>query len=290
MSKSNNRVEVHPMKKWLRNNCHYIPVGMDVDFDTSRQMLGKFKKERWKTRETKTEVRIYISNNKNNNNLSVDNPKNSESINTALESLNNTQRSNASKKRELKRNSKSTLIFKSEIEELLDGANSEIAYSMKKDLAAMTNMAFYKYRPKKIALQLTNKEIVKGYCHLLKNNNDIDFSKKVLMQLNKNQSQTIRKIAKKRGDKKDIWEHVIPVKIIVDEIIKMLENNNLTDIDKLLNLYEKAGQCAVSKSEDKKLNFYKSSMPADWNWRDPNVDIYARYSAVGIVINNEPNE
>jgi hypothetical protein len=194
----------------------------------------------------------------------------------------NQEQSRASKQREKRRNSPSTVRFKLEIELLLEKADAQISYCMKKDLAAMTDMAFYKYRPKVIKIGLTKKEIIKGYVLVLSNANDIVLSKKALRELSKNQSQTLRTAAPRYGKAKDIWEHAIPAKVIVDELIKMIESSCFKGIDRLLELYEIAGQRPLTKEDNKLLDTLKSSMPNGWNWRDADVDCFARYNAVDI--------
>ena len=92
----------------------------------------------------------------------------------------------------------------------------------------------------------------------------------------------IKPLLKKNS--KDIWEHAIPAKVIVDELIKMIENNCFKGIDRLLELYEIAGQRPLTKDDNKLLDTMKSSMPDGWNWRDVDVDCFARYNAVGIEI------
>jgi hypothetical protein len=94
----------------------------------------------------------------------------------------------------------------------------------------------------------------------------------------------LRKAAPRYGKAKDIWEHAIPAKVIVDELIKMIESNCFKDIDRLLELYEIAGQRPLTQEDNKLLYSMKSSMPDGWNWRDADVDCFARYNASGIEI------
>ena len=72
-------------------------------------------------------------------------------------------------------------------------------------------------------------------------------------------------------------EHAVPLKIIVDELLKLdpLTSKNIEKL--LIKLYR---VCIVSKSEHKKLSAAKlrSKMPDDWDRKDP----YARYKKVGI--------
>lgn len=196
----------------------------------------------------------------------------------------NQDQSSASKQREKRRNSPSSVRFRQEIELLLEKADAQISYCMKRDLATMTDMVFYKHRPKVINIELTAKEVIKGYVLVLSSANDAALAKRTLRELSKNQSQTLRKAAPRYGKAKDIWEHAIPAKVIVDELIKMIESNCFKDIDRLLELYEIAGQRPLTQEDNKLLDAMKSSMPDGWNWHDADVDCFARYNAVGIEI------
>ena len=193
------------------------------------------------------------------------------------------KQSKLSKKREKKRNSPETQKFKSGILDLVSNAEEEVAYSIMKDLACMTSMPFYKDRPKKVKITKDHVLMLKAYVELLANYHDEEFAIKTIKSLNKNQAQLLRKVAPKIGTKKDIWEHAIPAKVIVDEIIIMIKSKDLSMLDKLINVYQKAGQRALTEKEDKLLSNYKSSMPNEWNWRDENVDPLARHTIVGII-------
>jgi hypothetical protein len=52
----------------------------------------------------------------------------------------------------------------------------------------------------------------------------------------------------------------------------MISNGDATELDKLLKLYCAAGQRGITKEQDELLRNYRSCMPADWNWKDENVD------------------
>lgn len=193
--------------------------------------------------------------------------------------------SEKSKKRIEQRNSPATQEFKLKIIELLNSTkdkDDEVVYSIIKDLSVMTNMPFYKERPKKIKITKSPREMIKAYVKLLCDHDDKEFAIKVLKNLNKNQAQTLRKAAPRIGSKKEIWEHAIPAKIIVDELIVMIKSKDMSMIDTLLDVYYRAGQRALTKDEDQLLSKYRCSMPEGWNWKDPNVNPLARYSAVGI--------
>jgi len=191
--------------------------------------------------------------------------------------------SEASKKREQTRNSPATQEFRLKILDLVQNTEAEVAYSIMKDLACMTSMPFYKNRPEKVKITKDNVSMLKAYVELLINHHDEDFAIKTIKSLNKNQAQLLRKVAPKIGTKKEIWEHAIPAKVIVDEIIIMIKRKDLSMFDKLINVYQKAGQRALTKDEDQLLSKYKSSMPDDWNWKDENVDPLARHTIVGIL-------
>lgn len=192
------------------------------------------------------------------------------------------KRSVASIKREQKRLSPETYAFKIKINELLESKSIEIVYAIKKDLACMTNMPFYKDRPKKIKISYSHKELLIEYMNLFVQHHDKDFIKKLLRSLNRNQAQTIRKVAPKIGKKSAIWEHAIPAKFLVDELVKMIDNNDISQLPKLLELYEIAGQRSLTNEQNQLLTKYRTSMPDDWNWQGENADPLIRHTIVGI--------
>jgi hypothetical protein len=193
-----------------------------------------------------------------------------------------TERSKASLKREEIRKSPKILKFKNEILEFLKDKSPEINYAIKRDLACMTSMPFYKDRPEKIKIELTHRELLVEFMKEFHTHQDKDFIIRLIKSLNKNQAQTIRKAAPKIGQKSEIWEHTIPAKVIVNELILMIENEDISELDRLLNIYEKAGQRGITKEQDNLLSDFKSSMPCNWDWRDKNVNPLARHEAVGI--------
>jgi len=192
------------------------------------------------------------------------------------------EQSLASRKREEIRKSPKTLEFKKQINIFLINKNPEVIYAIKRDLACMTSMPFYKDRPERIKLTLSNKELVVEFMKTFTQHNDKEFIIKLIKSLNKNQAQTIRKVAPKIGGKSEIWEHVIPVKYIIEELIKMIKNEDISELEKLLNIYELAGQRGITKEQDLLLSEYRSSMPANWNWRDDMVNPTIRHEIVGI--------
>lgn len=191
-------------------------------------------------------------------------------------------RSKASIKREEIRLSLKTLKFKEEILAFLKDKSPEINYVIKRDLACMTSMPFYKDRPDKIKINITPREILIEFMNAVYKDEKKELIKDLIKALNKNQAQTIRKIAPKIGKKSDVWEHVIPAKVIVNELISMVENEDISELDKLLDIYEEAGQRAITKEQDFLLSEFKSSMPKGWDWRDENINPLARHEAVGI--------
>lgn len=193
-------------------------------------------------------------------------------------------RSEASIKRELDRNSPKTIEFKNKINILLKGVDSQIAYSIKKDLATMTNMPFYRDRPNVIKIKLSPIEILVEYAKLFINCNNTKFTIQLIRSLSRNQAQTLRSIAPRIGNKKDIWEHVIPVKVVVDEIINMILKKDISELLKLLNIYKLAGQRGITHEQNNILKIkFNSSMPENWNWKDKNVDPFARHRIVGLL-------
>ena len=192
------------------------------------------------------------------------------------------EQSLASKKREEKRRSPKTLEFKRQINSFLEDKNPEIIYAIKRDLACMTSMPFYKDRPERIKLTLSNKKLIVEFMKAFVKHNDKEFIIKLLRSLNKNQTQTIRKVAPKIGKKSEIWEHVIPAKVIVDELILMIEKEDISELEQLLKIYELAGQRGITKEQDLLLSDYRSSMPENWNWREENVNPIIRHEIVGI--------
>jgi hypothetical protein len=193
--------------------------------------------------------------------------------------------SKASRKRVLQRLSTSTSVYRKQIDDFLRNVDPAIAYRLRQDLRVMTNMPYYKRAIGPcVKSQHKRSEINMEYARLLLAYNDIKFAGKLLRDLNKNQNQTLRKLAPRIGEPKDVWEHAIPSGYVVNEIIKLIKSNTLHDMTTLLALYEKAGQRALTREQDEKLKPYSDIMPDGWNWRDPNVDWKARYNAVGLPI------
>lgn len=170
-------------------------------------------------------------------------------------------RSQLSIKREEKRNSAKTLEFKNEVELFLKDKPDYISYSIKRDLAIMTNMPFYKERPNRIKISLSKFELLEEWIKIFSTHSDYDFIVRLIKNLNKNQSQLLRKLSPRTGTKKDIWEHAIPTNYLVNELLLMIKNKDLKDLSKLINIYIEAGQHPLTREENELLKEYNSSMP-----------------------------
>lgn len=193
------------------------------------------------------------------------------------------ERSNLSLKRESKRTSVETEQFKNKLCFLLENAKPEVAYRIKCDLAIQNDMPFYNDRPKRIkGKRIPSREYLREILFFLIQCEDKDFVKILLKKLSVNQGQIIRKLAPRIGQRKDIWEHAIPAKVIVIELFEMVLKDDLTELDKLLDVYASAGQRGLSKEQDLLLKEYKASMPEEWDWRKSDVDPLARHNKLGI--------
>ena len=51
-------VEVHLMKVWLRRHPEAVPVGLDADASTSRQLRDGLRQQGWSVQESATEIRL----------------------------------------------------------------------------------------------------------------------------------------------------------------------------------------------------------------------------------------
>jgi hypothetical protein len=198
----------------------------------------------------------------------------------------NILRTNLSLKREQKRTSLETLEFKAKLCSLLENAPPIVSYRIKQDLAIQTDMPFYRDRPKKIkGKRISYRDYLKQILNffILQSDDEFTFIVGLLRRLSVNQNQIIRKLAPRKSIiKKEIWEHAIPVKIIVDELIEMIRKKDISELDKLLDVYELAGQRSLTKEQDFKLKEFKTSMPKGWNWRAIDVNPLERHHIVGI--------
>ena len=197
--------------------------------------------------------------------------------------------SKASLKREQKRFSAETKFFREKLEKLIKDheLSEEVAYHLKQDLKKKTDMPFYGLlvaRPKEMNSRSNLFSVVKGYVQFLISVADEKFSLNLIQMLNRQQGQILRRLAKRQGIKKDIWDHVIPTSYVVSEIMAMLKLGCLNDLEKLLRLYSEAGQKSITKAEDAKLTQkgLRNKMPTGWNWRNQDANPFARYVEAGI--------
>ena len=85
-----------------------------------------------------------------------------------------------------------------------------------------------------------------------------------------------------------VFEHVIPAKVYLPELIKEYkeykENNKEFDLTAFRHFRNKVSVCIVTKQEDNRLNEsgFREKMPDGWNWQTGNP--FARYEAVEIKI------
>lgn len=123
------------------------------------------------------------------------------------------------------------------------------------------------------------KAVLIQYASFLAKINDLEFTSALLRMLNRQQNQVLRRFAPRRGDKKDVWDHVIPTSYVVSEIMCMVEARAINDLEHLLDKYAEAGQRGITKEEDARLNAsgLRNTMPPGWNWRDVDSDLFARY-------------
>nr|WP_315482932.1 hypothetical protein [uncultured Undibacterium sp.] len=206
------------------------------------------------------------------------------------------ERSKASLAREAKRNSPETQQFKEEIEHFLriTGADSNIAYFLRQDLKKMTHMPYYGESAGRRTRLLKPDEIAREYCNLLAQFGDQNFTRRLLLALSRQQSQTLRKLfrrppdqiskAKSIGTSNGYWEHPIPLKFICTE----LENLIHCDFEKahtFIHLLQHVSQIFLPKEQEAILNaIHKDTMPDGWRWDAPDVDLYARYKVAQIHI------
>jgi len=125
--------------------------------------------------------------------------------------------------------SKATSEFRKTIHEFLrvTSADLEIVYSLMNDLSKKMDHPFYGTEKIKVNISRSKKDIIKEYCRLLIDFDNILFSKQLLRLLNSQQTPTLRKLPSKnliqKGRKKGrdgIWEHPTPVKCVVEALLK----------------------------------------------------------------------
>ena len=203
------------------------------------------------------------------------------------------ERSEKSLRRERERNSQTTQDFKNEVENFLKitEAPNDIAYHLRKDLGIMTNMPYYK-EYKGTRNKMDKKDIIMNYASLLMEYNNPTFTTKLINKLSLNQLQTLRKLSsrdkeeikrsKEIGSSNGIWEHLVPIKYIKNELIEIINNNDFIELNEFLDfIINNTRQIFLTKEEDKKVNqLYKDNMPSNWDWKTGN--IYQRYINSGI--------
>lgn len=208
------------------------------------------------------------------------------------------ERSKASLAREAKRNSLETQQFKEEIEHFLrfTGADSNIAYFLKQDLKKMTDMPYYGESVGQRTRLLRPNEIAHEYCNLLALFGDQNFTRKLLLAISCQQSQTLRKLFKRQpdqiskaksiGTKNGCWEHPIPLKFVRTELENLI-HCDLKKAQAFIQALQLVRQIFLSKEQDAILNaVHKDTMPVGWNWDVPDVDFYARYKVAQIQSEN----
>lgn len=189
-------------------------------------------------------------------------------------------------RRERKRNHPTTAAFREEVKIFIrdTAAHPEIAYAIQQDLKKKTDMPFYGLPVQRVQRTLKPKALLKAYAELLLRHGNHAFSKQLLQALNRQQQQTIRNMAPKLGPKGHFWDHAIPTAVIIKEVISMLEFGSLDEIDRLLDMYQSAGQRGITAEENRALILcgLQSSMPAGWDWRSSDADPLARYKQANL--------
>lgn len=206
-------------------------------------------------------------------------------------------RSQASLLREKTRNSLKTIQFRERIEEFLisTSASPELSYTIKRDLSKKTDLPYYKKKKKVMKVSSPRSSLIRELMERLIQYDDLEFSVQLLKLLRVQQDQTLRKIPHKSiagktrekmvGSKNGVWEHAIPAKYIMGELIEMIRLKDLCELEQLLKVYEMSGQHFVAKEHDCLLNAkYKDSMPEGWSWKDENPELLIRYRLAGIDI------
>lgn len=209
-------------------------------------------------------------------------------------------RSKKSLYREAKRKSETVNAFREKVECFLDAtkASEAVAYSIKKDLSAKTDMEFYGQNKKQCVKCGSDIDMAVEYIELLHKYGDLSFAKQLLKKLGVQQNQVLRRLARRtQADKQlakrtklegragGIWEHAIPTKYVISEINKMLSLGDIKLARQLLERYEAAGQKFLSKKDEQAVSLhYRDTMPEKWDWKSTDCDLKARYKAAGIKI------
>ena len=77
------------------------------------------------------------------------------------------------------------------------------------------------------------------------------------------------------------FEHVVPFKLVLDKLIDLYNNNELT-LDRFQKIKSNLNVCIITPKENFRLNKYRASFPKSIDWETGNE--FARYDDVGIVI------
>ena len=209
--------------------------------------------------------------------------------------MNEKERSRASIRREQVRNSPATAEFRCQILAFLDAVNAStlIQRRLQKDLSVMTNMPFYGTKFGLIEKDLSYVEIFSIYVELLISYDDLHFSHKLVKSISVQQDQVLRKIAGRSSEEKQkrkaeiamvgVFDHAIPVRVITQAVLEMIEQKDISDLSHLLDVYARAGQRYLTRDQDRIVSSrFRSTMPDGWNWRDVACDPLARYAECGI--------
>ena len=195
-----------------------------------------------------------------------------------------------------KHNTPETKRFKEQVEDFIKrcSIDPENQYHLKRDLNVKIDLPYYgapkgKQPPKPYNYM----KIVVDFCRYLIQYNDKEFTEKLLGSLSVQQNQSLRKIAKKRKDvkklssKDGVWEHVIPVKVVKNKLLEIINSkkslkSKIKEVEHSLKIYNMAGQIHVTKTDNKKLekSNYIDKMPSNWDWSEEK--IFSRYVEAGI--------
>ncbi|WP_405331461.1 hypothetical protein [Fibrobacter sp.] len=195
-----------------------------------------------------------------------------------------------------KHNAPETLRLKEQVEDFIKrcSIDSETQYHLKNNLSVKIDLPYYgESKGKRPKPPFDHLKIVLDFCKYLIQYNHREFTELLLGKLTVQQNQSLRKIAKRRKDKKKlsskegIWEHVIPANVVKNKLIEIIGgklglDDKLKEIERILTVFKKAGQLHITKDDDKKLSEsdYTDAMPLDWDWSEEK--IFSRYIEAGI--------
>lgn len=179
-------------------------------------------------------------------------------------------------------------LFKRELEEFMKKCtlSDELIYRIKLDLKKRMNMPYYGEDIGSKARSRMYKELLVSLIEKLVVYKKSDFTEKLLRMLSEQQQQKLIRGQVKRGNRfatgLGVWEHVMPVRYFVDEIIGLINREEISSFETLFAQYTKYGQVFLSNEDDLKLARYKFTMPEIYNWRDENHDPLIRYDLCGL--------